>query len=136
MIINSSTFNFKDTVDDIIRNDYIPEVTKTAFEVIPKVAQEAAKRLKASSSEKFGSGTYSKGWAVKTEKGRLHAMATVYGKDGTYQLAHLLEHGHATRNGTGRIFLPTPAYPHIAEVDEWASNKAYNDIMDKLEKLP
>ena len=136
MVVNSSKMNFKDVVDDILRVDYYPSVVKVTLEVIPKVARQAAKRLKDTSPKRPGSGKYASGWKVDIEKGRVKVGATVYGANGTYQLAHLLEYGHATRNGTGRIFMDTPAHPHIEAVNEWATEKAYNDIMDKLESKP
>ena len=136
MIVNSSKMNFKDTVDDILRNGYYPDVVKVTLDTIPKVARKAARRLKETSPKRPGIGKYASGWAVDIEKGRAKVGATVYGKHGTYQLAHLLEYGHATRNGTGRVYPPTPAHPHIEAVDEWASTEAYNDIMDQLEKIP
>ena len=128
MIVSSSKFNFKETIDDIVRNGYLPEVVKAMEKVIPQVAKEAAKKLKAESPRRGGK--YAKGWAAKTDKTRISVGATVYGKSGTYQLAHLLEHGHAKRNG-GR----TPAIEHIKPVEEWAIDKAYNDIMDELEGI-
>lgn len=132
-VISSSKFNFKETVDGLMRS-YNKEVLEVCYETIPKVAKEAVRKLKAESPKE--SGKYAKGWAAKTERGRLYAVSTVYGKSGTYQIAHLLENGHATRNGTGRVYAPTPAHPHIADVAAWAEDKAYNDIMDKLEGLP
>lgn len=141
MIVNSSKMNFKEVVDDILRKDYYPEVVRATYEVVPKVAKEAAQRLRSVSASKFPpSGRhkkkYASGWTYKVDKTRVSVGATVYGKSGTYQLAHLLEYGHATRNGTGRSYPNTPAHPHIEEVEQWAVDKAYNDIMDKLESLP
>ena len=135
MIVNSSKMNFKDTVDDILRNGYYPDVVKVTLDVIPNVARQAAKRLK-DTSPKGKNGKYAKGWRAKIEQGRVNVGATVYGESGTYQLAHLLEFGHVTRNGTGRIYPDTPAHPHIEAVNDWATEKAYNDIMDRLESLP
>ena len=135
MIVNSSKMNFKETIDDILRNGYYPEVVEACFEVIPKVAKEAVKKLKAD-SPKGKKKEYAKGWTSKVDKTRVSVGATVYGKSGTYQLAHLLEYGHATRNGTGRTYAPTPAHPHIEAVNDWAIDRAYNDIMDKLRTLP
>lgn len=134
-VVNSSTMNFQEVVNDLLQDYYRDGVVETMTEVIPQVAKEATKKLR-QSSPKGASGKYAKGWATKVEKGRISVGATVYGKDGTYQLAHLLEHGHATRNGTGRTFSDTPAYPHIADVEQWAVNEAYNRIMHKLEGAP
>ena len=58
-------------------------------------------------------GAYAKSWAVKNTKENAHSLeVTVYSKN-RYQLAHLLEHGHAKRNG-GRI----AGKSHIAPAEE------------------
>lgn len=124
--------NLRLEVNDILK-DYGEDAIEATKEVVEKVAKQSVKRLRSSSPQRTGK--YAKGWTSTVEKTRLTVKATVHGKSGTYQLAHLLEHGHATRNGTGRIFSPTPAYPHIADVEEWANQKAYNDITEKLEKI-
>ena len=127
MIVNSSKFNFKDTVDGVMKW-YYGEVVEAGYEVIPQVAKEAAAKLRKQSPRRKGK--YAKGWASKNEKGRLRVVSTVYGKPGTYQLAHLLEHGHAKRGG-GR----TKAEVHIAPVEEWATKEAYDRIMDKVQGI-
>ena len=134
-VINSSTFNFKEIVDGLMRS-YMGDVLQAGFEVIPKVADEAAKKLRQESRGKFQpSGRhkrkYYQGWKSKVDRGRMNVGATVHGESGTYQLAHLLENGHAKRGG-GR----TEGVVHIATVEQWAIDKAYNDMMDKLEHLP
>lgn len=93
-------------------------------EVIPKVAKDAAKKLRKESPAK--SGEYAKGWTQRTENSRLGVQATVYNKNKP-GLAHLLEYGHAKRNG-GR----TRAVPHIASVEEWASEQALTKIEEAL----
>ena len=128
-VVNSSRMNFKEIIDDILRNGYYPQVCEACFEVIPQVAKEAAQKLR-KQSPKGQQGKYAKGWDYKVEKGRVRVGATVYGKHGTYQLAHLLEHGHAKRNG-GR----TAAIEHIKPVEEWAMDEAYERIMDKVEGI-
>lgn len=131
-VVNSSKFNFTE-IADWIRTQYIPDLVEVTSEVIPEVAKDAAKKLKQESPKGTGKtkGKYARGWTSKGEKGRYKVMATVYGKHGTYQLAHLLEYGHANRNG-GR----TQGIEHIAPVEEWAMNEAYERIMDRLEHTP
>jgi predicted dehydrogenase len=133
MVVNSSTFNFKEVVDKYLQ-DYNADVIEAMTESADEVSKEAVKRLRANARAEFGNGKYAKGWARRLEKGRLRVSATVYGKSGTYQIAHLLEHGHATRNGTGRVYPDTPAHPHIAEVNDWAQDEVVNRMVDKLER--
>jgi hypothetical protein len=64
---------------------------------------------------------YKKGWArKKTKKGYIIHNKT------NYQLTHLLEHGHARRNGGREV----PAQVHIRPAEE----KAIDDFLDKTEK--
>lgn len=112
--------------------EYAKQVDGTVEQTIKQVANEAARKLKNESPKK--SGKYAKGWAVQKDKASPRVgvrQYTVYGKDGTYQLAHLLEHGHATRTG-GR----SKAITHIAPVEEWAVNEAFDRITNNLERSP
>ncbi|MCM1530601.1 MAG: HK97 gp10 family phage protein [Alistipes sp.] len=78
-------------------------VRKTATSVKNEISANAPKRT----------GKYAKSWMTKKVKENSHSLEiTVHSKD-RYQIAHLLEHGHAKRNG-GRV----AAIPHIAPAEE------------------
>jgi len=108
---------------------YSDDVFEAMAEVVPEVAKESAKKLK-QESPKGKIGKYAKGWTSKADKGRMTTTATVYGKTGTYQLAHLLEHGHATRKG-GR----TKPIVHIKPVEEWATEEVISRTAERIEKI-
>ena len=77
-------------------------VKKTATSVKKEISANAPKR----------SGKYRKNWTTKKTKENSHTLEmTVYSKD-RYQIAHLLEHGHAKRGG-GRVV----AIPHIVPAE-------------------
>lgn len=77
-------------------------VKKTATSVKKEISANAPKR----------SGKYRKSWTSKKTKENSHSLEmTVHSKD-RYQLAHLLEKGHAKRNG-GRV----SGKPHIAPAE-------------------
>ena len=77
---------------------------------VKKTATEVKKEIAANAPVK--SGRYKKSWTTKTAKENSHTLEmTVYSKD-RYQIAHLLEHGHAKRGG-GRV----AAIPHIAPAE-------------------
>ena len=77
---------------------------------VKKTATEVKKEIAANAPVK--SGRYKKSWTTKKTKENSHTLEmTVYSKD-RYQIAHLLEHGHAKRGG-GRVV----AIPHIAPAE-------------------
>ena len=119
-------FNLEKAVKDILQ-DYSVEVAKAAEEAVTEVSKEATKKLRQTSPKR--SGKYGKGWASKVEKTATTAEATVYGKTGTYQLAHLLENGHAKRGG-GRVNGNT----HIKPVEDWAISEVEKRIREKVER--
>lgn len=123
--LNATAMDFADVVQKCL-DEYGDACTEALTEIVPKVAKDAAKRLKQNSPKK--SGKYAKGWTTTVEKGRAWVAATVHGKSGTYQLAHLLEHGHATRNG-GRVGGRT----HIKPVESWAVDEVGDRLTEKLE---
>ena len=94
-----------------ILEDYAGEVEEAMDKAVRDTATDAVRALKASNPG-FADKTYSKGWTKKVTKHRLYSEATVYNKTEGH-LTHLLEFGHALRNG-GRA----RAFPHIAPVND------------------
>ena len=78
-------------------------VKKTAASVKKEISANAPKRT----------GRYAKSWATKKTKENSHSLEITVHSKNRYQLAHLLEKGHAKRNG-GRV----PGKPHIAPAEE------------------
>ena len=129
-VVNSSTFNFRETVNQFLRVESV-NAWETTYEVIDEVSKEAVKKLKAASPKRPANGAkYSKGWTRTLDKGRTTAGAKVHGKHGTYQLAHLLEYGHAVRGG-GR----SREIVHIEPVEQWAIDEAQERIIKRLSGL-
>ena len=72
-------------------------------------------------------GKYKKSWAVKTTKENANAMEVTVHSRNRYQLAHLLEFGHAKRGG-GR----TRAFPHIVPAEEAAAELLEKEVEKAL----
>ena len=72
-------------------------------------------------------GKYKKSWAVKTTKENANAMEVTVHSRNRYQLAHLLEFGHAKRGG-GR----TRAFPHIAPAEAAAAELLEQEVEKAL----
>lgn len=110
-------------------NDALEEYSKLADETMRKAVTDAGKTVRNSIKEgaPVKSGKYAKSWSVKNTKMNSHVLeVTVYSKN-RYQLAHLLEHGHAKRNG-GR----TRAQVHIAPAEEKGIEQLERDIIRGL----
>ena len=119
--------NLDKAVSDIL-SEFSTDVTKAAQEAVTEVSKEAVKKLK-QAAPKGRTGKYGRGWTSKVEKTTTTVESTIYGKTGTYQLAHLLENGHAKRGG-GR----TAPIVHIKPVEDWAISEVEKRIREKVEQ--
>ena len=68
-------------------------------------------------------GAYAKSWSVKKTKETSNTLELTVHSKNRYQLAHLLEHGHAKRGG-GRV----AAKPHIAKAEQNAIETLESEI--------
>ena len=68
-------------------------------------------------------GRYAKSWKAKTTNETSDSIEVTVYSPGRYQIAHLLEHGHAKRGG-GRV----RAIPHIAPAEEKGIDQLERDI--------
>ncbi|MDO4187576.1 MAG: HK97 gp10 family phage protein [Lachnospiraceae bacterium] len=92
---------------------------------VRKAGKTAKKEIQANAPKKTGA--YSKSWSVKTTKETSESLELTVYSPKKYQLAHLLEKGHAKRGG-GR----TKAIPHIAPAEETACKELEADIKRAL----
>lgn len=92
-------------------DDYAKLVTEDMKKAVKNAGTSVKKEIQANAPK--DSGAYAKSWSVKNVKENSHALElTVYSRN-RYQLAHLLEFGHAKRGG-GRV----PGRAHIAPAEE------------------
>ena len=92
---------------------------------VRKAGKSVKKDIQANAPKKTGA--YSKSWTVKTTKETSESLELTVHSPKKYQLAHLLEKGHAKRGG-GR----TKATPHIAPAEEKAVKDLEADIKRAL----
>ena len=109
------------------------------MEELEKYADLAADELKAAVKETAASvrkdiqagapvdtGKYKKSWSVKNVREDSESIELVVHSRNRYQIAHLLEHGHAKRGG-GRV----AAKPHIASAEQRGNEKLVQTIAQK-----
>lgn len=114
-----------DSISDILQ-EYGDEVKENLDVITKQIAQKGQQALKNESKSKFKGNKYWKGWKVDLQVGRLDTKATIY--NGSLPgLPHLLEHGHAKRNG-GRV----QGTVHIAPVEQKLVQEFEKQVRSKL----
>ena len=118
----------------------IDQLAAAVMEGLTEYAELAADEMKAAVKKAGGSvkkdiqadapkdtGAYAKSWAVKNVKETSNSIELVVHSRNRYQLAHLLEFGHAKRGG-GRV----PGRAHIAPAEERAGRTLEQEIEKAL----
>ncbi|MEY8282260.1 hypothetical protein AALA13_00290 [Lachnospiraceae bacterium 50-23] len=115
-------------LDEAIRGQletYSAEITKNINENLKEVADTTAETLKKGGAYKERTGKYTPDWSVTARK----AVSTTQGEQYSvhnrkhYQLTHLLEKGHVTRNGKR-----TRAFEHILPEEQAAEELAVEAV--------
>ena len=121
----------KCTIDNLAKTimEGLQEYADVASEDVKTAVRKAGKNVKTeiSANAPKRTGAYAKSWAVKTQKETANSLEVVVHSKNRYQIAHLLEHGHAKRGG-GRV----AGIPHIAPAEEKAVKQLEENIMKKL----
>ena len=101
--------------------EYADVVDTDMRKAVTKAGQTVRKDIMAGAPKRHGD--YAKSWSTKKTRQTSRSLeVTVYSRN-RYQLAHLLEHGHAKRGG-GR----TRAISHIAPAEEKGMRQLEEDI--------
>ena len=106
-------------------NEQLEEYSKLTAQTVKTAVTKAGNSVKDTIKDTapVKTGRYAKSWRTKkTKETSTELEVTVYSPS-RYMLAHLLEHGHAKRNG-GRV----RAIPHIAPAEEAAEEQLMRDI--------
>lgn len=113
--------------DAVMENlmEYADLASSDVKKAVRKAGNTARKEIEAGAPK--DTGVYAKSWAVKTTKESSSALQVTVHSKNRYQIAHLLEHGHAKRGG-GRV----AARPHIAPAEETAAQQLEEEIERSL----
>lgn len=122
--MNTRIGNFSSEIKKILE-EYGEEVQEVVSKSIEAEAPKVVKELKKSSPKNRGE--YAKSWKKENEKDRLNGTKMTVYNDKHYRLTHLLEFGHALRNG-GR----TRAIPHIKPAQDKAEKEIIREIEERL----
>ncbi len=118
-----------DSLADAIM-DTLEEYADLAAEDVKQAVKDAGDVVKNDirSHAPKDTGDYAKSWAVKKMKETSSSLTVAVHSRNRYQLAHLLEFGHARRGG-GRV----AARPHIASAEQKGMEYLEEEIRKALE---
>ncbi|MBE7725869.1 MAG: HK97 gp10 family phage protein [Enterocloster citroniae] len=107
--------------------DGLKEYANLATDDMKKAVRKAGTSVKKEIQQNApaDTGAYAKSWAVKKEQETSDSIQLIVHSKNRYQLAHLLEHGHAKRGG-GRV----AGKAHIAPAEE----KAVRQLEEEIER--
>lgn len=130
MIVRATPDNLPDEIAALLEESG-SEIKKAVNEAIKEVAEEASEDLKRGRPYKERTGKYTKSWIAEKRTSKVSAVTgtdeySVHNKK--YQLTHLLENGHASRNG-GRV----RAYEHIGPEEKETAQRLTERIAEKVE---
>ena len=110
--------------------DTLEEYADLAVEDVKQAVRDAGDVVKDDirSHAPKDTGDYAKSWAVKKMKETSSSLTVTVHSRNRYQLAHLLEFGHAKRGG-GRV----AARPHIASAEQKGMEYLEEEIRKALE---
>ena len=93
----------------------LSEYAELADTAMKKAVRKTATKVKneISANAPVKTGRYKRSWTAKKTKEDSHTLQMTVHSKNRYQIAHLLEHGHAKRGG-GRV----AAIPHIAPAEQ------------------
>lgn len=122
-------------IDDLTKaienelTEYSEEIATAVKKSVDEVATETLKEIKTHVT--FNGTKYVKAMTTTTTEETATSKTKVWRvKAPYYRLTHLLEHGHATRNG-GR----TRAFPHIKYGEEYAQKELTKRIKEKIDGI-
>jgi len=123
--MNTTVDNMSNDIMKIL-NTYNQLVDDKVEKSVASVAKIAKSEVRLTSPTKTG--RYGNSWRIKSDKSPRFSGAVIHAGDRQYGLTHLLEHGHALRNG-GR----TRAFPHIGPTQEHAEANFLKELTREIE---
>lgn len=107
------TVKIEDLADEVMKGlmEYSNLASSEMKKAVRKAGNDVRKEIQDNAPK--DTGAYAKSWAVKKMRESSDKLELTVHSKNRYQLAHLLEFGHALRNG-GRA----KAQPHIAPAEE------------------
>ena len=123
----ANTIQIQQLADEVMRGlkEYADLATEDMKEAVKNAGKTVRAEIQQTAPQKTGA--YAKSWRTRPTKETANTLEVTVYSPTRYQLAHLLEHGHAKRGG-GRV----AARPHIADAGQKGEQQLERDIRQAL----
>jgi len=127
--MSNKTVKIDQLADEVMKGlqEYADLATDDLKTDVQKAAKTVQTQIKNTAPRKTGK--YAKSWSAKKTKETSDSIEYTVHSRNRYQIAHLLENGHAKRGG-GRV----AAIPHIAPAEKVGEEQLLHDIERDLKK--
>jgi len=127
--MSNKTVKIDRLADEVMKGlqEYADLATDDLKADVQKAAKMVQTQIKNTAPRKTGK--YAKSWSAKKTKETSDSIEYTVHSRNRYQIAHLLENGHAKRGG-GRV----AAIPHIAPAEKVGEEQLLHDIERDLKK--
>jgi len=127
--MSNKTVKIDQLADEVMKGlqEYADLATDDLKDDVQKAAKTVQTQIKNTAPRKTGK--YAKSWSAKKTKETSDSIEYTVHSRNRYQIAHLLENGHAKRGG-GRV----AAIPHIAPAEKVGEEQLLHDIERDLKK--
>ena len=128
--------NLNEEINKILE-EYADDVYNNLSIITKRIGQKGAQAIRNEAKKDFNGKKYASGWGVTTEQGRLYTTVIIHNKKQA-GLAHLLEHGHVLKNGTGRVInhkngkAEVDGQIHIEKVEEKLIAEYEREVVNTL----
>lgn len=122
---------FEGVISEML-SKYGDDVTDIVTDIAKGIAEDGAQKLReVTGTYDIKTGDYNRGWTSEetTKKKKRLVIFKIHNGD-EYRLTHLLEYGHATRNGKR-----TKEFEHIKPVEEWCKRTYVNSVHEAIRRV-
>lgn len=125
--INKYLNEYHEDINEDVRNT-ATEISKEAKAELERISPVSEEDVILKGGEVHPKGQYAKGWTISTQTAKNVHSKKIWNRT-DYRLTHLLEFGHATRNG-GR----TKAIPHVRPTEKKYLQKFEKELEKEITK--
>lgn len=122
---------YKEDIDEEVR-EISDKNIKEARSELKRISPKAKKTVKLRGGESVEPGSYAKSWSIKNGKKAKDIYSKISYNKEHYRLTHLLEFGHAKRNGSRNP--GTKEIPHIRKTEDKYRKKFVEELERKIRR--